>query len=386
MQKLGNQSALFDLDSNHHYLNGAFMAPQLKTVSQVGISALNKKSNPHLISGHDFFNTTEEIRREYSKLINNPDPNRVVLIPSVSYGMANVARNIETRGKKIIIAGEQFPSNVYPWISLAKEQGGDVQIIEPPNVQVKRGETWNKKILEAIDQNTAAVALSHIHWADGTKFDLEAIRERTKMYGALLIIDGTQSVGALPFDIVKIKPDALICAGYKWLLGPYGLGLAYYGEYFDKGIPFEENWINRLHSEDFAGLVDYESKYQPGALRYEVGEHSNFILAPMLLEAIRQINEWQPECIQTYCKDLVSDSIRSLRDSGYWIEDEEWRSNHLFGIRHDFVDVEIIKAELADKNISVSYRGTAIRVSPYVHNSKDQIQLFTEVLKEAAND
>jgi selenocysteine lyase/cysteine desulfurase len=385
MQKLGNQSALFDLDSNHHYLNGAFMAPQLKKVSQVGINALIKKSNPQLISGEDFFNTTEEIRTEYSKLINNTNPNRVVLIPSVSYGMANVARNIDTSGKKIIIAGEQFPSNVYPWMSLAEEQGGDVQIIEPPGEKERRGESWNKKILEAINPKTAAVALSHIHWADGTKFDLEAIRERTEQNGALLIIDGTQSVGALPFDIAKIKPDALICAGYKWLLGAYGLGLAYYGEYFDKGVPFEENWINRLHSEDFAGLVDYESKYQPGALRYEVGEHSNFILAPMLLEAIRQINEWQPDRIQAYCKDLVSDSIRSLRNVGYWIEDEEWRANHLFGIRHDSVDIEKIKKELGEKSISVSYRGTAIRVSPYVHNTKDQMELLTETLIKVAN-
>ena len=60
-----------------------------------------------------------------------------------------------------------------------------------------------------------------------------AIRKKTKKVGALLIIDGTQSVGALPFNIKKINPDALICAGYKWLMGPYGIGLAYYNEVFD---------------------------------------------------------------------------------------------------------------------------------------------------------
>ncbi|MDZ7647737.1 MAG: hypothetical protein U5K54_11465 [Cytophagales bacterium] len=107
--------------------------------------------------------------------------------------------------------------------------------------------------------------------------------------------------GRYHLDIKEIRPDALICGGYKWLMGPYSLGLAYYGEYFDQGIPVEENWINRLHSENFAGLVNYESDYQPGALRYEVGEHSNFILVPMLLEALEQINQWKPVNIQKYC-------------------------------------------------------------------------------------
>ena len=61
-----------------------------------------------------------------------------------------------------------------------------------------------------------------VHWADGTIFDLEKIRKKTKEVGALLIVDGTQSVGAMPFDVNKIKPDALVCAAYKWLMGPYG--------------------------------------------------------------------------------------------------------------------------------------------------------------------
>ena len=107
--------------------------------------------------------------------------------------------------------------------------------------------------------------MSHIHWADGTLFDLKAIRQRTRDVGALLIIDGTQSIGALPFDIQEIQPDALICAGYKWLMGPYSLGLAYLGEFFDEGIPIEENWKNRHNSHHFARLVNYEDKYQPHA-------------------------------------------------------------------------------------------------------------------------
>ncbi|MEQ9007935.1 MAG: aminotransferase, partial [Ekhidna sp.] len=113
----------------------------------------------------------------------------------------------------------------------------------------------------------------------------------------------------LPYSVKEIRPDALICAGYKWLMGPYSIGLAYYGAAFDGGEPIEENWINRLNSEDFSNLVNYQPEYQEMALRYEVGEHSNFILVPMLHQAIRQILNWQPDNIQVYTQELLREAI-----------------------------------------------------------------------------
>lgn len=380
MHKLSNQADKFELGEEKIYLNGAFMSPQLRSITEIGIDAIKKKASPSQITAADFFNDSEVIRTEFSKLINNNQPQRIVLIPSVSYGMANVVRNIEVTNKKIIVAGEQFPSNVYPWLSLANEYSGELAIIEPPDTLDRRGQKWNESILKSIDKRTALVALSMVHWADGTIFDLEAIRHRTSEVGALLIIDGTQSVGAMPFDIQQIKPDALICAGYKWLLGPYGIGMAYYGERFDSGQPIEENWINRLHSEDFGGLVEYEEAYQPGALRYEVGEHSNFILVPMMLEALRQLNEWSPQRIQEYCRELVAAPIEQLRDHGFWIEEEEYRASHLFGIRHDSIRIDQIKQLLDKNNIAVSYRGNSVRVAPYVHNTPDQLNKLVESL------
>ena len=90
-----------------------------------------------------------------------------------------------------------------------------------------------------------------------------ALRQRTHEVGAQLVIDGTQSVGALPINVQELQPDALICAGYKWLMGPYSIALAYYGPYFDQGEPLEEGWINRYGSEDFTNLVQYQDRYQP---------------------------------------------------------------------------------------------------------------------------
>ena len=60
-----------------------------------------------------------------------------------------------------------------------------------------------------------------------------------------MIIDGSQSVGALPFSIKDIQPDALICAGYKWLFGPYGCAYGYFGPYFDNGKAWDFKTLER---------------------------------------------------------------------------------------------------------------------------------------------
>ena len=189
-----------------------------------------------------------------------------------------------------------------------------------------------QRILEAINPNTRLVAIGQVHWADGTLFQLKQIRARTREIGSLLVIDASQSVGAFPFDTTEIDPDAMISAAYKWMLGPYSIGLGYYGPYFDQGEPIEHSWLNRLESQDFQGLVKYQELYQPGSLRYEVGEHSNFILVPMLTQAIRQINQWGVDNIQKYCQRLSKDVLKEISELGFWIEDSQNRGQHLVGI------------------------------------------------------
>jgi selenocysteine lyase/cysteine desulfurase len=379
---LTSKRAKFTLPPQVTYLNCAYMAPLLKSVEKEGIKGLRKKRNPAQVSPQDFFTDTETLRQEYAKLIHVKDSSRIVVIPSVSYGMATVAKNFNIKkDQHIVVASEQFPSNYHPWQTLCNETGASLKSIAPPEGFTNRGKHWNEKILEAINASTRAVAIGNVHWADGTRFDLEAIRNRTKEVGALLIIDGTQSVGAMPFDVEKIKPDALVCAGYKWLLGPYSLGLAYYGEYFDQGNPVEENWINRQYSEDFASLVNYQAKYQPGLLRYEVGEHSNFILVPMLVNAIQQLNNWGVDRIQEYCSTIGEGSILKLREKGFIIEDKEWRGSHLFGVRlPEKIDLEKVKTSLLKHKVYVSIRGNAIRVAPNIYNTEKDLQKLIKVL------
>jgi selenocysteine lyase/cysteine desulfurase len=358
------------------------MSPILKSVEAAGIHGLARKRNPFEIKTQDFFYLPDELRQAFAELINAQNPQRIVLIPSVSYGMAIVAKNLNLEaGQNIIVAGEQFPSNVYPWQRMAQECKAAIQIIPAPENFENRGKTWNQRILEAINPKTRLVSLAHVHWADGTKYDLAAIRKRTREVGALLVIDGTQSVGALPFDVQQLEPDALICAGYKWLLGSYGLGLAYFGEYFDNGKPLEENWINRFGSEDFSNLVNYQEKYQGGAMRYEMGERSNFVTVPMLLTAIQQIQAWGVNNIQMYCQSISNQAITNLQRNGFFVENADYRGWHLFGVRLPaHLALDKVKAALDQAHIYVSMRGSAIRVAPHIYNTEADLKKLVDCL------
>jgi len=374
----------FHLEGDVHYLNCAFLSPQLRSVEEAGISGIRQRRKPHRIEADDFFSDADRAREKFGALV-NAAPERVALIPSVSYGMATVAANVRMeRGQRIVVAGEQFPSNVYAWCALADRQGLELWTVAPPPPGPRRGELWNEKILEAISETTKLVALPNVHWTDGTRFDLEAIRKRAWEHGAALIVDGTQSVGAFPLDVERVRPDALVCATYKSMLGPYSLGVAYFGPYFDDGVPLEQTWLGRQGSADFSSLTQYRDEYQPGAARFDMGERSSFVLMPMLHAALDRLLEWRPERIQAYCTSLISELVEEARRMGYFIENSAWRASHIFGVRApEHLSLVRLQEELHRRKVVVSVRGDSVRVSPHLHSDARDLHALLEALESA---
>ena len=379
------QKDKFSLPDGLHYLNTAYMSPLPKDTEEEGVRLLKRKNDPSQIKAEDFFNSSNALRKEFGKLVGVTNYQQIAIVPSVSYGIANAANNIElSPHDEIVLTGEQFPSNVYVWMEKAKTSGAKVITVDAPDSIDNRAKKWNERILDAIGDKTKVVTMAHVHWTDGTLFDLEAISKRVKEVGGYLIIDGTQSIGALPFDVGRVKPDALICAGYKWLLGPYGIGLGYYSERFNHGNPIEHSWMTRLESENFAELVNYQDLYQPGAIRYDVGEQSNFITVGMLLESLKAINQWKPENIQSYAQSLTTEYLKELNDLGFKTESPEWRGHHLIGIRfEENIDPKALAERMDQRNIKVSVRGSAVRVAVNVFNTGADLEALNMCLREA---
>ncbi len=197
--------------------------------------------------------------------------------------------------------------------------------------------------------------------------DLECVSVRAHDLGAHLVIDGSQSIGAMPFDVARLRPDFVTTVGYKWLLGPLGVSYLYVAEQHRDGVPIEQNWIARAGSEDFARLVDYRDEYQPGARRYDVGQRTEFELLPMAIAALEQLGEWGVDRVADSLTEVTASLAAITAALGLDPLPLEQRGPHLLGVRlPDAVRATVVPG-LAAANCFAAVRGEMLRLAPHVH-------------------
>ena len=382
-----NQRHLFDIPDDVAYLNCAYMSPLMLSVQDAGRGGIADKGRPWTISPPDFFSRSWDCRSLFADLINAPAEN-IAIVPSASYGLAVAARNLAMEpGQEIIVLEDQFPSNVYVWRELADRRGGTVRTVLKSEAARydNEGIDWTSAMLDAITERTAIVAAAHCHWTDGALINVERIAERTREIGAALVLDITQSGGAWPFDAAEVRPDFLICACYKWLMGPYSLGFLYVDPKWHGGEPLEYNWIARRRSEDFGGLVDYEDRYQDGALRFDMGERSNFHLMPMAAAALGQILEWGVDDIAATLSAGTAAIAERARGLGLTASPPHLRAGHFLGLRFPSGIPDGLLERLAAERIYVSVRGDSMRITPHLYNTQEDVdRLFAALEREIA--
>ena len=381
---LGPQRQLFDIPPGVAYLNCAYMAPQLRSVTEAGLSAVQRKSSPWTVPPSAFFDESERLRSTFASVA-GVDADAIALVPSVSYGIGTAVANVDiAAGQTVVVLAEQFPSNVYPWRAAAAASGAEVLTVARP-----ADGDWTAAVATAVDERTAVVAVPQCHWTDGSIVDLVAVGAAAREVGAALVVDATQSFGAVPFDVAAVQPDFLVTAGYKWLLGPYSLGYLYVAPHRRDGVPLEHNWITRAGSEDFAALVDYRDEPAPGARRYDVGERSNFVLLPMAIEALHQILAWGVENIAASLRVLTDCIEEEAEKLGVEAVPKSVRAGHMIGLGLGPEAPEDLAVRLAEENVFVSVRGHNLRVSPHLYNTERDVgRLFDSLnrhLRSAAD-
>jgi selenocysteine lyase/cysteine desulfurase len=376
---LPSQRALFDIPDDITYLNCANMSPQLQAVTDAGARAVRAKSSPWTYRATDWFDSAESLRALVGRLVNG-DADGIALVPSTSYGLAVAAANVVVHaGQSILVLDREFPSNFYTWRELARRTGAELRVVVRD-----AGESWTDALLAAIDDDVAVVATPNCHWTDGSLIDLERVARATRAVGAAFVVDASQSLGAYPLDVQRIRPDFLVAVGYKWLLGPYGLGYLYAApEWRDRGVAIEQSWMTRAGAEDFARLVEYTDGIRPGARRFDMGEFSNFVLAPMAAAAVTQLLEWGVDNVRCSLAQLTSLLAREVGALGCTTEGDDERVSHMIGVKMPGGLPAGIADALAAARVFVSVRGDSIRVAPHLYNDADDIHRFMSVLRDA---
>ncbi|MBC7370526.1 MAG: aminotransferase class V-fold PLP-dependent enzyme [Bdellovibrionaceae bacterium] len=363
--------AQFNIPDSVCFLNSAFISPQMKHISETGLQSMGAKEQPWKMQPSDFFTDCDRMRELVANLM-NVNADNIALVPSVSYGVETAVINLPIApGKKILMPEGEFPSNVYPW---PKSQ---IQFVPRPS-----NYDWTSAFLSAIDDTTAIVSVPQTDWSDGSHFDLLQISAKAKSVGAALILDISQSFGVSPIDIRAIDPDFVFSVGYKWQLGPYGIAYMYVADRRMASRPLENNWVNRKDSEDFTRLTEYTDDYQIGARKFDSGQHSNFALNPMAIEALKVLNELTPKQIHAHIVSLNKSLIRGLEAMKFEVVPEKFRTGHMIGAKGPTDRcVKDLCGKLREKNIYVSVRCNSLRISPHIYNTQQDIDLLLRELK-----
>jgi len=375
---LADQRAQFEIDDEVAYLNTASLSPLLRSVRAAGEAALVQRGRPWTITADQWFSDAERLRSSIARLING-SPEGMALVPASSYGLSVAARNLHAGpGDRVLVLDQEFPSSYYTWRRFAARTGSDL-------VEVDRqpGQRWTDAVLAALDERTAVVVVPNVHWTNGAWVDLHAVKVRAGDVGAALVVDASQSLGAVPLDIESLRPDFVVSVGYKWQLGAVGVSYLYVDERHRSGEPLEENWALRVGADDFAALVDYQDEYQPGARRFDMGQRPSFGLVPMAIAAIDQLLAWGVPDIAEALGRVTDEIAERARALGLAPPARDERGPHILGLELPPDAMDRVAGALARNGVVVSVRGRSLRIAPHLHTSTADIDRLVDVLRTA---
>jgi selenocysteine lyase/cysteine desulfurase len=372
-----SQRHLFDIPDDIAYFNCAYYSPLLNESRNRLLEGAKSKSHPWERTASDFFTDAEKIRKSAAELFGG-EPDGYAIVPSVSYGLSAAARAIEPqlgKGDSVLILEEGFPSNVLPWMRVAQERR--VKLVKVP---VPADGNWTQTIINRIDKSVKVLALFTCHWTNGAYIDLVSIRKAINDRNIIMAIDATQSLGAMHFNLEKVKPDFLVAAGYKWLLCPYGFSLMYVSERWRNSRPLEESWQARENAEDFGSLVLSSDNYMSGARRFDVGQKGTPTILPGVISALEQLKAWGVDHISDSLIEINNRIADHLSDMGFQLPESSQRSPHMFGATIPGRYKGNLVAELDKRKIYISQRGDSVRFSPHLHITDHDLKRLLETL------
>ncbi len=334
----------------------------------------------------DFNESLKRETRERVAQLANSNPDLVAFSSSLCESMNLFANGMSWQpGDNVLVAREEFPSVIYPWVNLRKRYGIEVRRVEKNS----NGRTDLSLFQQAMDRRTRAIAISHVEWSDGYRNDIAALGEICRKQDIELFVDVTQSMGAQPIDVPGWGVSAVATHVYKWLLAGHGLG----------AMIFNEDAIDRIYPT-YAGVHSFQTgiedthfsyddtsqdiPFQPLAERYQTGGFDKLSMTA-LHSSLSLILEAEPVRSSKHGIELVDQIAEGAMAKGYRIVSDlspEHRSQFLAITTSDTAADEAAVATLASRNVAVSLRPKGIRVSPYFYHTSDDVQLFLDALPE----
>ncbi len=360
------------------YLDCAYQGPFPRTTVERIHDAIEMKCHPRRLDPPEYFHLPERVRADFAKLI-CADPLEVAITNSATQGIGIVATGLGLKvGDEVVISSRNFPSNLFTWLHL-RRLGVRVRVIRPASDHVTPDE-----VVPELNRRTRVLALDWVSYTGGSRIDLAALGDLAHRHGAILVVDGTQGVGAVPLNVHDLPVDVMAVAAYKWLLGPYGTGFVYLRLDLQDRLELPVvNWMTVEGSDNFDALPIEDFTLPRAARIFDVGETSNFINLSGLEASLDFVGRVGVETVNLHCTGLLERLADGLRSRGYRLSDAavpEHRST-ILGFQTESSEVTAeLHQRLRAEQIAVSLRHGFIRVSPYLYNRREDIERLLSVI------
>lgn len=300
---------------------------------------------------------------------------RISFVQNTSHGLSLVALGLDWRpGDNIAVHADEFPSNLHCWSQL-EALGVTVRKV-PGHV----GGVTVDAFRQYVDNRTRIVAVSFVQYYSGFRVDISSLADVCRKMGALLVVDGTQAIGALGLDMHAAGVDVLCASAHKWLAGPRGIGFVAWSEKaFEQVKPRIVGWRSVAEPFLFKRTIDFA----PDGRRFESGcENGAGMMG--LSARLEEIAEFGTRPIEERVLALSTHACQYSEVLGlkprYRFRGKDRSGIALIEVSN--ADPDRLVDHLRRQNIHVSVRGGAVRISANYYNDYFEIEHALNAVSE----
>lgn len=362
---------------NWIYLNAATFGPVPRCAVEAVARHFADRDRTASLDFLDWYVRADGVRAAAARWIGAADDD-IAFLPSAGVGLSWILEGLEWRpGDRLLTLEHEFPNNLYAGQMLDFR---GVEAVEAPG-----DESFDPdELIGCIDERTRVVILSAVNYSSGLRPPLERIGRAARDAGALFVVDGTQGVGAIPFDVASTYADIVLVHGYKWMLSPTGSGFLYLRpETRERIRPIVVSWRSHHAWREVDSLHHGRPEPSPEAAAYEGGiqNFSGIFALGATLELFESLGR---EAIWDRVAANAEAVRRVLRKHGGEVVADRTPGfdSPIVTAAFPGADVSELAVRLRSKRVALAARKGRLRVSPHFYNNSDDFDALDEAFAE----
>ncbi|HXX71347.1 MAG TPA: aminotransferase class V-fold PLP-dependent enzyme [Candidatus Acidoferrum sp.] len=363
------------------YLNAALQGPMPLLAARQAQAALEWKTHPYRLADSAYFDLPDRIREKVARLIGGQS-DEIAVTTGASAGLAAVAAGIDWKsGDEVLVGQGEFPAHFSTWLRYQQAGKLCVRVVEARGRFISADD-----YIESIGPRTRLISASLVRFDNGARLDAPRLARACEKVGAAFLLDITQAAGTMPMNIRDLGASMAVSSGYKWLLGPYGVGFFWIAREWIDRLPLGAVYFMALEgARDFHSLPTADVRAMPGARRWDSAETANFTNLAAFDASLDLVLRVGTDAVQRLIDTLVAEIIAGLPRTRCVLAspaERERRGPYVCVSARHPDDTAALYQKLRAADVSVSLRERALRIAPHIYNTPEDIARLMKVLSD----